>query len=156
MYADLASVTEAIREPFGACGLAYTQTFMVNEKGPVIVTTLMHESGEWQRGELFIPATKLDPQQFGSAITYGRRYSLAAIGGVIQEDDDGNEASKPQPQQTQDDEKPWYNDFNDHSATMLAKLDSGEYASTDDIIAKLSEKFKINKKVRDQIKSLTK
>jgi hypothetical protein len=92
-YADLGSVTAAIRESFHANGLAYAQTTLASEKGPTIVTTLMHSSGEWIRGFLFIPAVKCDPQQFGSAMTYGRRYALAAIAGVIQEDDDGNAAT---------------------------------------------------------------
>lgn len=92
-YADLSSVTAAIRESLHSNGLAYAQTTLASDKGPTIVTTLMHSSGEWIRGFLFVPATKCDPQQFGSAMTYGRRYALAAITGVVQEDDDGNAAT---------------------------------------------------------------
>ena len=93
-YADLGSVTEAIRESFCENDLAYTQTNLPADNGVTVVTTLMHKSGQWIRGFLFLPATKLDPQQFGSAITYARRYGLAAMAGVVQEDDDGNGASK--------------------------------------------------------------
>lgn len=38
--------------------------------------------------------TKNDPQGVGSAITYGRRYSLLAMTGAAPEDDDGNKASE--------------------------------------------------------------
>jgi len=101
-YADLGSVTEAIRESFTANDLAYTQTNIPADNGITVVTTLMHKSGQWSRGFLFLPATKLDPQQFGSAMTYARRYGLAAIAGVVQEDDDGNAASKKAKQETKE------------------------------------------------------
>ena len=57
----------------------------------------MHESGEWISGRLRVTPVKDDPQGLGSAITYGRRYGLAAIVGVAPEDDDGNAASQPAP-----------------------------------------------------------
>lgn len=93
-YADLGSVTEAIRESATANGLSYTQGNIPSENGITVVTTVMHSSGQWLRGFLFLPSTKVDPQQFGSAMTYARRYGLAAAFGVVQEDDDGNSASK--------------------------------------------------------------
>ncbi len=40
--------------------------------------------------------TKADPQGAGSAITYARRYGLLAMCGIAPEDDDANDASKPQ------------------------------------------------------------
>ena len=98
-YADLGSVTEAIRETAVKNDLAYTQTNIPDDSGIVVVTTIMHKSGQWVRGFLRLPAVKQDPQQYGSAITYGRRYALAAGFGVVQEDDDGNAASKQPPKQ---------------------------------------------------------
>lgn len=95
-YADLASVMDAIREPFAKNGLAITQTFDNLPEGLVICTTLMHSSGQWIKGTMAIHPVKQDPQGVGSATTYARRYSLAAIAGVAQVDDDGNAASHPQ------------------------------------------------------------
>jgi hypothetical protein len=46
---------------------------------------------------LTVPAAKQDPQGYGSALTYARRYSLMAACGIAPEDDDGNAASKQQP-----------------------------------------------------------
>lgn len=92
-YADLASIWDACREHLAAQGLAVIQT-MANGVGNVtIITTLAHSSGEWIRGDLTLKPVKDDPQGVGSAITYGRRYALAAMVGVAPDDDDGNAAS---------------------------------------------------------------
>jgi hypothetical protein len=121
-YADLGSVTEAIRESFTANDLSYTQTNIPADNGVTVVTTLMHKSGQWSRGFLFLPATKLDPQQFGSAMTYARRYGLAAMAGVVQEDDDGNAASKPKEYVNKHEDGSKKNEQlkNDFKATMLS------------------------------------
>ena len=95
-YADLSSVWEACREPLTKNGLAVIQTFDSDhdENTVIVVTTLTHSSGQWINSRLKLPLVKKDPQGLGSAITYGRRYSLAAIVGVIaDEDDDGNAAT---------------------------------------------------------------
>jgi hypothetical protein len=97
-YADLASVIESIRLPLAENELAYIQTTDVDDTGVTgvtVVTTLAHSSGEWIRGRLKMLPKDMSPQGFGSAITYARRYALAAIVGVAQVDDDGNAASQP-------------------------------------------------------------
>lgn len=59
------------------------------------MTKLVHaESGEWQESLLVMPLPKADPQGYGSALTYARRYGLAAIIGLVTEDDDANLACK--------------------------------------------------------------
>lgn len=92
-YADLAEVINTVRPVFSSNGLAVTQ-FPAYENGVASVETVItHESGEWMSGKASAPVTKPDPQGVGSAITYLRRYSLAAVAGIAQEDDDGNAAS---------------------------------------------------------------
>lgn len=105
-YADLASVWEACRSALTENGLAVIQTPHTDEAGNChIVTMMTHSSGQWIRDTFSLPPTKADPQGYGSAITYMRRYALAAIVGVAPEDDDGNAASagtdngKPAPRQ---------------------------------------------------------
>jgi hypothetical protein len=94
-YADLSSVWSVARKPLTENGLSVVQTMDVGGNGdPVIVTTLFHNSGQWIKGRLEMPAPKKDPQSFGAAITYGRRYSLAAILGVCPEDDDAESAMR--------------------------------------------------------------
>jgi hypothetical protein len=91
-YADLASVLDSIREPLGANGLAVSQTMQIREGGMVLRTVLMHTSGQWLASEYPLPAAAR-PQEMGSAQTYARRYSLAAIiCNSADEDDDANGA----------------------------------------------------------------
>lgn len=93
-YADLATVWDVCREPLTKNGLSVVQMpGAVDEKGNVeIATMLLHSSGQWIRSTMSIKATKVDAQGIGSAITYGRRYALAAMVGLAQEDDDGESA----------------------------------------------------------------
>ena len=93
-FADLQSVTDAIRPAAAANGLAYFQDGTLTEDSKLLLTTrVIHESGEWVEYEMRMPIAKLDPQGFGSALTYARRYSLSAAFGVAPEDDDGNAAT---------------------------------------------------------------
>jgi hypothetical protein len=92
-YADLASVWDACRAALSENGLAVAQLTESDDAGVYVSTTLMHSSGQWMRSRLRLQPKDSTPQGMGSAITYGRRYALAAIVGVAQVDDDGNAAS---------------------------------------------------------------
>ena len=95
-YADQASIWDAIRGPLGQNGLAVIQLPTPGEKGELrLVTKLVHKSGEWVSSEIVMPLQKSDPQGYGSALTYARRYALAAILGVTQDDDDADAATRP-------------------------------------------------------------
>ena len=88
-YADLASVIEAAREPLAKNGLAVIQ--LINETGGV-ETVLTHSSGEWISSTIQLTPKTNSPQDMGSIISYGRRYSYAAIVGLAQVDDDAETA----------------------------------------------------------------
>jgi hypothetical protein len=94
-YADLAAVHEACIDALTAEGLSVTQSVVTvpETKGLLLITTLLHVSGQWLKSYMPITPVKNDPQGIGSAITYMRRYTLAALVGVATEDDVGNEAS---------------------------------------------------------------
>ncbi len=94
-YATLQSVWDAAREVLAPNGLSVIQTFEKTDgKLMDIRTTLLHKSGQWIAGVLSLAPQQANPQGIGSAITYGRRYALAAILGIVaDEDDDGNQAS---------------------------------------------------------------
>lgn len=96
-YADLASVWDACRGPLSKNGLSVCQYTQNNETGMSLVTQLSHVSGQWVRGEMPLLCARNDMQGLGSAITYARRYSLAAMVGVAQDDDDGNAAVSAAP-----------------------------------------------------------
>lgn len=93
-YADLASVWDAVRYPLSKNKLSVIQTATTTDKCVSIETVLAHESGEWIGDILSIPVAKWDAQGIGSAITYGRRYSLMSIAGIAPDDDDGNDAAR--------------------------------------------------------------
>jgi len=97
-YSTLASVFDAIRDPFSSNGLSVSQMIDVKDDGKQILRTqILHSSGEFLESRMWLPI-ELNPQKMGSAITYARRYSLMAIAGIPSEDDDGNQASgKPAP-----------------------------------------------------------
>jgi len=95
-YADLESVWDACRDLLSANGLAVVQLPGEYFEGTMALTTIItHSSGEWISQQMSLPVTKPDAQGAGSALTYMRRYALAAVVGVVQADDDGNAASAP-------------------------------------------------------------
>ena len=97
-YADLGSCIEAVDDAFLANGIVMYQEAFPDDHGVTVETVLLHESGESIRsGRLHVPASKQDPQGYGSALTYARRYSLMAACGRTPADDDGNAASNPRP-----------------------------------------------------------
>jgi hypothetical protein len=97
-YADLGACLEAVDDALLNNGIAVYQETFEDASGVTVETVFLHESGQVIRsGKLHVPAAKQDPQGFGSALTYCRRYSLMAACGIAPEDDDGNAASK-QPQ----------------------------------------------------------
>lgn len=95
-YADLAACVEAVIDALNDAGIALVQRCHECDSGVMIETVFLHESGEsLEAGRLHVPASKADPQGYGSALTYARRYSLMAACGIAPEDDDGNAATRP-------------------------------------------------------------
>ena len=92
-YASLESVINASKEALLKQDIIVLQG--MNQDGSALVTRLLHKSGEFIETDTKIILSKQDMQGLGSAITYARRYALAAILNISQADDDGNEASKP-------------------------------------------------------------
>ncbi len=87
-YADLATVWATCKDLLTENNLAVVQQMDIVESKNVLVTTLFHSSGQWFKSIAPLNPVKNDPQAYGSAITYMRRYSLCAMLGIIQDDDD--------------------------------------------------------------------
>ena len=108
-YADLAEVLSEARPVLSANALAVTQLVSTRATADLVLvdvaTVLLHESGQWIRSELSMPVESRTSaagnrvlsgaQEVGIAITYARRYALAAIVGISQEDSDGAVAVPP-------------------------------------------------------------
>jgi hypothetical protein len=100
-YADLGAMTETVMPLLGKHGLAFCckPTWMVPPGGQAmfcLIYKLMHSSGQQEVGIWPLPhPSQAKPQDLGSAITYGRRYSFQAVTGVAPapgEDDDAAQA----------------------------------------------------------------
>lgn len=95
-YADLPAVIDAIKKPLNENGIVFMQIPADDKDGYIgVETILLHTSGEWISGTAHCPiGNKQDPQGYGSALTYLRRYSLGSVVGLYSDvDDDGNAAS---------------------------------------------------------------
>ncbi len=94
-YADLLTIHTATTPALHKNGILVTQTTDLSGIQAVLVTTLLHESGQFISGNYPLNPEKSGPQGFGSALTYARRYALSAILAVVaDDDDDGNAGSK--------------------------------------------------------------
>ena len=93
-YADLAEVINTVRPVLSKHGLSVMQFPSYSDGIVHVETVIAHKSGEWMSEKCSAPAQKQDPQGVGSAISYLRRYSLAAVCNLAQEDDDANASSK--------------------------------------------------------------
>lgn len=93
-YVTLDELLESIRPVLSQNGLSFLQFPGGDGQLITITTVLLHSSGEWIESEPFtLKSQKVDPQGAGSAVTYGRRYSLSAILGVAWDTDDDGQAS---------------------------------------------------------------
>jgi hypothetical protein len=98
-YADLAEVLNTVRPVFARHGLSIVQSTGFDGEKVTVTTLVAHKDGGYLTADASCVPAKTDAQGVGSATTYLRRYSLAAMAGVAQEDDDGNAAAherKPQ------------------------------------------------------------
>lgn len=94
-YADLPTVMEVVKEPLNEAGIIVLQPASYHDGKNFITTTLVHaDSGEWMSSETEVVCTKAnDPQAFGAAQTYARRFGLQSMLFIPAEDDDGNYAA---------------------------------------------------------------
>jgi hypothetical protein len=95
-YADLGAVWDACRDALAENELSVLQLPTAAEPGYCgLETILLHVSGEFVSSTAQIPLGKNEPQGYGSALTYLRRYSLAALLGIVADDDDDASAAQP-------------------------------------------------------------
>lgn len=95
-YATLTELWSAARKPLTEQGLSVTQIISMEGAQSVLITLLMHTSGQWLKSITPLNPVKAGPQEMGSYITYMRRYSFAALVGIApgDADDDGEKAQE--------------------------------------------------------------
>ena len=105
-YASLSAVWDALRPHFeehcllvsivpGKIEMVADKVFVV----PIHASITWTPTGERETFEFSMPVSKLDPQAFGSALTYGQRYLLMSRFGLPPSDDDGQAASGMRPEE---------------------------------------------------------
>lgn len=140
-YADLASTWDACREQLAKNELSVVQMPEVSETGGIAVETiLMHSSGQWISSRFVMPLAKPDAHGVGSAITYARRYALAAMVGIAPEDDDGNKAVE------KDEKSGWKVQGSVHKPTDggLDSISPQDRERAVDVSLKIIDQFKID------------
>jgi hypothetical protein len=133
-YADLAAIRDAVVPSLAKHGIAVTQGTGSDGSGlaMLLFTRLLHQSGQWIECAYPMTADVSMPQKMGSALTYARRYSLAAICGIAAEEDDDANAAQTN---TGNGSKPTYPKSN--SRPIFARLDQDQLKITE--LDKLSE-----------------
>ena len=97
-YADLREIVMASRPALAKYGLSIIQQIKYTDEGQMIMHTMLcHSSGQWIESKIRVIPPKNDMQTLGSTLSYLRRYSLAALLGIVtgDEDDDGEIAMIP-------------------------------------------------------------
>lgn len=94
-YADYGAVLEAVKGPLNDNGIVIMQPHISKEGKNFVMTVLAHaDSGEtFESFTEVVCAKPNDPQAFGSAVTYARRYGLQSLPCLPTDDDDGNAAA---------------------------------------------------------------
>lgn len=88
-YADLAAIIKASRPALTKHGLSIVQQIITRDDGATFLHTMLcHSSGQWVESRVRISPAKTDVQSLGSYITYLRRYSIAALCGIVASDED--------------------------------------------------------------------
>lgn len=156
-YASLPKIIEAISEPLAESGLALTM-FPIDENS--LYCLLMHTSGQWIEATYTMKPVKDTPQDKGSCITYARRYCISSILNLqiddILADDDGNKASGKSEVNAErkapikDDGKAWLNKSTPEYEKAVKYLQGGG------LVAKIKEKYKLNKETETFFLSINK
>lgn len=164
-YAELAQIIELSREPLATNSLAVTQYCTAIEGQSYLVTQMIHSSGQWLRG--YYPLEKAgmravnDAQQMGAAMTYARRYNLAAMLGVAQEDDDAASLGSQRqqtlsnaPQSTQKQSKQPLDTLEGQTLNAVAQWLS-EGMTVEHVAERLGSKYILHPAVMQKIKSMS-
>jgi hypothetical protein len=94
-YATLSDTLYEVKRALGNHKLALLQNAETGPDGLIyLVTTVMHENGEWVRWNGVGMRLPADPQALGSTLTYLRRYTLTTIFALPVDDDDGQDATR--------------------------------------------------------------
>jgi hypothetical protein len=141
-YAKLDAIQVHIHPHLLKAGLVVTQVNVSIEGNPFVKSTVWEvKSGESLDSIFPIVVSKNTPQEYGSAVSYAKRYSLSGLLNLVieDEDDDGNAAS----QTPKADDKPWLNENTDQFNAVKKAMADGY------TMDQVRQKYNVSKKVAD-------
>lgn len=156
-YASLASIMCAVREGLAQNGLSITQTIGEAEGKITLTTILLHSSGEWIQSIFPLLLDRQNMQALGSAVTYARRYQIAALLGVVADQDDDAESAtfgaKVPPkktildkqQQTQEDIPVVQSELNDSHVEEIKRIAEEHSWSGQQVLVHMKARFGADK-----------
>ena len=135
-YASLTSVLETVSDSLHSNGLVLNHSTLIEQNKVILITEIIHISGQWKRGYLPIINKKGDDQGQGSSLTYSRRQGILAILSIPTIDDDGEDASDPN-----DPERKKQKEKNDRR-NVTGRPENGNHNNDDIPIEPISKKQK--------------
>jgi hypothetical protein len=147
-YATLDAIQHHIQPYLTKYGLVIVQKNITNEHGLYVMTDVIDSStGELISSVFPIIVQKNTPQEYGSAVSYAKRYSLSGLLNLIiaDEDDDGNASSQNNKTEAPvDNNLPWLDEKSESFDKVKNAIQDGKAT-----LADARKKFKISKKVAD-------
>lgn len=144
-FAALDSIQQHIKPHLDKSGLVVMQPNVFVDGSPFVKTIVAHvDSGESIESIFPVVVSKASPQDYGSAVSYAKRYSISGLLNLIiqDEDDDGETAEGRKVAE----EKPWLNKNSEPFKKVKDFLAKG--GSIKDV----ESKYRISKEVRDLLK----
>jgi hypothetical protein len=152
-YASLTDIQKAIRKPLADAGLVIVHQLGENN---TMTSSLIHaETGQSISSTYNLIVQRNDMQALGSAITYAKRYAVAALLDIItDEDDDGNKAvdsmqgNRSPSKYGDDDDKPWF------SEKLPNYEDVCHWVAKGNDPKKLRDKYKVSRSTMSYLQKL--
>lgn len=151
-YATLDAIQHHIQPYLTKYGLVVIQKNITNDNGLYVMTEVYEAGNNESISSVFpIIVQKNTPQEYGSAVSYAKRYSLSGLLNLIiaDEDDDGNASSQPTTKTVVeaapvDNNLPWLNEKSESFDKVKKALEEGKAT-----LADVRKKFKVSKKVSE-------
>lgn len=149
-YADFEAIIEASRPALSKNGLSVVQPPFVESEGKsILITILLHSSGQWIKSIAAHNPPKSDVQSLSSYNTYLKRMCYSSLVGVAtSDDDDGNAAShsnrSPEIEFVGEEELSFLSQFSPETHQKI--LDFNKASSLDKLTMAQFEFFKRNRK----------
>lgn len=152
-YASLTDIQKAIRKPLSDAGLVIVHQLGENN---TMTSSLVHaETGQSISSTYNLIVQRNDMQALGSAITYAKRYAVAALLDIITDlDDDANKAVDSMAGQrapskfNEDDDKPWFSERSPNWDQVC------EWVTQGNDPRKLRDKYKVSRAVMTKLEAL--